>query len=136
MRDSTIRTLKVLLLGAAILAALGVAGLAYMEDRIFRAPIHVAVSPSGRWTAQLHRLRENDPVPYGDRLVLYPAWSPLGRWWSTVLYQGSCANGSSLAWRSDTELVLSCGTIDRIQIQETKHEQLRIEYVRTLRRDR
>jgi hypothetical protein len=107
----------------------------YVSGEWERFPIHTVTSRSRKWTAQLHFLSEGDSVPYGQQLVIYPAWSPLGRRWSTVLFRGSCTGISSLEWRTESELVLSCEEIGALEIQLQAYKDVRIEYALLARKD-
>jgi len=88
-----------------------------------------ATSPSGDRVAVLHRLGENDPVPYGDQVAVAPRLAPFPQaWLGDPVFQGICGSPQALVWRSDSELLVRCTRIQRVALQRRSIDGITIVY--------
>lgn len=100
-------TRKQLLAGACILGGVVVAAILILKV-VMRPVLQSVESPGSSHTARLFRLYdESGPAPYGSEVSLSAARDPIGRFGGVTLWTGYCAGGS-LAWKSASDLQLTC----------------------------
>lgn len=88
-----------------------------------------AISPSKKMTAAVILLGEGGDPPYCESIVIYPTSSLFGALTGEEIYRGYCEGKTSLLWKGDRELEVSCGAYKKAKVQKRESEGLRISYV-------
>jgi hypothetical protein len=120
---------RILAIAVGLTFAIGllvlIAGIVFGIDRLV---LREVASPSGKQTAVLHGLGEEDSVPYGVQLVVRPSWVPLKNHFGDPIFAGDCKEPYVLRWRSESVLQFHCASYDRVQIRLESFDGIQLEY--------
>ena len=85
-------------------------------------------SPSGRTVAVLFSLGEDEPLPYGNGLVLASSWNPAPERFSDPVFLGDCSGPEVLRWQSEKRLLVRCAYRERVDLMERRWRDVAISY--------
>ena len=85
-------------------------------------------SPDDGWTAYHVRSRsEAGAAPYGDHLVLAPAYWPFGRYYGELVFAGYCSDELVFHWVGAHQLRLEC-TAEKVIKMVDAYKEIRIQH--------
>lgn len=91
------------------------------------AAVETAVSPSGRYLAEVINLDEHEQPPYGQAITLRPKPGLLWTYSRTVVFSSYCVQPQPV-WTNDTQLLIRCGDARGIVTRLTRYREVDIRY--------
>ena len=91
------------------------------------AAVETAVSPSGRYLAELINLDEHAQPPYGQAITLRPKPGLLWAYPRTVVFSSYCVQPQPV-WTNDTHLLIRCRDARGIVTRLTRYREVAIGY--------
>lgn len=103
-KNKSLAVLGLLLGNLPVATAYTVLGVTLLEP----AALDTALSPSGRYQAEVVHLEETDLPPYGQAVTLRP--TPRAFWVTarTVVFSAYCVDNPRLHWENDQTLQVTC----------------------------